>query len=113
MIAWFSDIAEIKTLFLHLAERDAEITAQLARMNAVAGYCTACRQPSTFNVTAGHEQPGEWRNLLEGMQCPCGTNGRTRLAAGVLAGRTSSVPALRCFDLRTGDPTFFIDEGGR
>lgn len=80
MLDWFDDPGVLKHVFAMLADHDAQVTRDLARQERVGGYCTACRQPTVFRVTAGGEQPGEWRNLLEGMLCQCGTNGRTRLA---------------------------------
>jgi SAM-dependent methyltransferase len=80
MLDWFDDSEVLKDVMTALADHDVQVTRDLASRESVGGYCTACRQPTVFSVTAGGEKPDEWRNLLEGMLCLCGTNGRTRLA---------------------------------
>ena len=80
MIDWFNDIDVLKSVFAYLAEYDSTVTTALSKIQSSRGYCSACKKPSTFRVTEGAEPAGEWRNLLEGMHCLCGTNGRTRLA---------------------------------
>jgi SAM-dependent methyltransferase len=82
MLDWFDDYEMLKAVMSVLATHDSSVTRELAGREIFPGYCTACREPTDFRVTAGGEQPGDWRNLLEGMLCQCGTNGRTRLALG-------------------------------
>jgi len=80
IMSWSEGPEHFRQLIDALAPLDRSVTESLSAKDQVPGYCAACRQTTQFKVTAGQEQAGEWRNLLEGMICSCGTNGRTRLA---------------------------------
>jgi len=73
----FSAIIDALSQYSTLIENE---IAQNAIMN---GFCRVCGHVSRMQVTLG-EPPGEWRNLLEGMVCECGLNGRARLVLTVL-----------------------------
>lgn len=79
-MTWSDGPEHLRQLIDALAPLDRSVAESLSEKDQVPGYCPACRQTTQFKVTAGQEQAGEWRNLLEGMICRCGTNGRTRLA---------------------------------
>lgn len=79
---------ESRTEFAHLEQVFANARALiepdlLARRTSV-GYCEACGTATEMRVSSG-DGAEPWRNLLEGMICPCGLNGRMRLMLSLVA----------------------------
>ena len=57
------------------------IEPYLLNQSSVRGYCRCCTKLVNFKVSKASDK---WTNLLEGMQCDCGLNGRMRLILAVL-----------------------------
>jgi SAM-dependent methyltransferase len=81
MLVWLRSRSEIESRLVALAPKDEAARALLASQVNAPGFCSGCERSVSFRVT--HEPPEEmdgWRNLLEGMICDCGLNGRMRSA---------------------------------
>ncbi|MBO9709814.1 MAG: methyltransferase domain-containing protein [Caulobacter sp.] len=79
MLVWVDDRPQLEACFAALTPANDMALAAFRPRRTFPGLCAACGQVTDFLVTAG-EPEGDWRNLLEGMICACGTNGRTRMA---------------------------------
>jgi SAM-dependent methyltransferase len=66
-----------------LAEYRKVVEPFLRERDYIHGYCRGCKRVTVFNICATRNS-GEWENLLEGMLCSCGLNGRMRLALKVI-----------------------------
>jgi SAM-dependent methyltransferase len=83
MIVWMNTRAEFVATTELLLQYSEGIESVVAKATKLAGYCRACEGIRQMQVTL--EAPnGTWRNLLEGMVCECGLNGRCRSALAVL-----------------------------
>jgi SAM-dependent methyltransferase len=76
----------------------------LARRTAPA-WCSACGTVREMRVSAG-DGAEPWRNLLEGMICPCGLNGRMRLMLGLIDEVTRRHDVSRCATFERLTPMF-------
>ena len=83
MTVWTNTRAEFSAATKVLLQYSQGIEKEVSKAAKMAGYCRACERIRQMQVTLG-EPPGTWRNLLEGMVCECGLNGRTRLVLTVL-----------------------------
>ena len=83
MTVWIGTRSEFMEATKVLLQYSGSIETLVRRASLLTGYCRACERVTNMRVTAG-EPPGSWRNLLEGMICACGLNGRNRLALAVL-----------------------------
>lgn len=66
-----------------LSEYRAVVEPFLLGRDHTSGYCRGCKRVTTFSV-GPHPNIGDWRNLLEGMSCSCGLNGRMRLGLKII-----------------------------
>lgn len=48
------------------------------------GFCINCNQITKMVSPNMDDSPGAWMNLLEGMHCSCGSNGRMRMILNVI-----------------------------
>lgn len=81
MLVWLHSRSEIEARFSKLAAEDEAARSFLVSRAIAPGFCVGCGRDVSFRVT--HEPPAKmdgWRNLLEGMICDCGLNGRMRSA---------------------------------
>ena len=69
------------------------LEAALASRSSALGFCRSCNGVRVFDVAKG-QPSGQWVNLLEGLVCECGLNGRMRLILKTF----HQVTALRHFD---------------
>lgn len=83
MTVWTNTRAEFTAATEVLFQYSLGIEDVVAKATQLAGYCRSCQRVTQMRVTLG-EPSGSWRNLLEGMVCECGLNGRSRLALTVL-----------------------------
>jgi hypothetical protein len=83
MTVWTNTRAEFTAATKVLLQYSQRIEDRVAGAASLAGYCRSCKRITQMRVTLG-EPTGSWRNLLEGMVCECGLNGRSRLALTVL-----------------------------
>lgn len=58
------------------------VESLLLERRQMAGYCRACGGVHQFTLPSAVS--GEWTNLLEGMVCRCGLNGRMRLGLKIV-----------------------------
>lgn len=77
-IQWFDALDPALAACQALTLADELAIGFLRERLEMTGYCPACSRPVDFHVSAD-PVGGSWRNFFEGMVCPCGTNGRTRL----------------------------------
>lgn len=94
MIAWADSSTEFVTITDALLQYSKNIEDSIVKKRGFAGYCLVCERICCMKVSSG-EGPGDWVNLLEGMVCVCGINGRARLILLVLDEilRTHSFPS--------------------
>ena len=83
MIIWAHSRGEFSALTAALSKYSGSIEETIRRHDVLPAYCRACDKVTNMRVTLG-EPPDHWRNLLEGMVCNCGLNGRARLILSVL-----------------------------
>jgi SAM-dependent methyltransferase len=83
MTIWVNTRSEFSSATGALMQYAPQIEMQVAKEDTRAGYCRSCSCFKPLRVTLG-EPRGTWRNLLEGMVCECGLNGRGRLALTIL-----------------------------
>jgi SAM-dependent methyltransferase len=83
MAVWLDSRKEFEEYTAGVLEqyRDTVESLLLERRKA-AGYCRACGCVRQF--TLPQAVAGEWTNLLEGMVCQCGLNGRMRLGLKIV-----------------------------
>jgi len=74
---------EFLELVTSISQYSESIEKNLGNKSEVTGWCSTCNRVTNMKVTLG-EPEGEWRNLLEGMVCECGLNGRARLVISIL-----------------------------
>lgn len=78
LLQWFDDLGTCLAACEALRPADDLATEFLRAQDEVSGFCPACRRPVQFLVSPD-PIGSSWRNFLEGLICPCGTNGRTRM----------------------------------
>jgi SAM-dependent methyltransferase len=83
MTSWCHTRQEFDQLTASLEPYRQRVESQLLKTNAMTGYCRACKKVTLLN-TGPEPAAGEWKNLLEGMLCECGLNGRMRLCLQVV-----------------------------
>lgn len=79
MLVWVNDRDQLEACCKALRPADDLAVQAVLPLLTFPGICSACGKAIEFRVTGG-EPAGDWRNLREGMICPCGTNGRMRMA---------------------------------
>jgi len=87
MTIWCRTRAEFDTLTTSLEPYRKLVETRLLQIPETMGYCRACGKTTLLN-TGPEPVPGEWKNLLEGMLCNCGLNGRMRLCLQVVEEET-------------------------
>jgi hypothetical protein len=87
MTIWCRTRAEFDTLTTSMEPYRKLVEDQLLQSRETPGYCRACGK-TTLLSTGPDPLPGEWKNLLEGMLCSCGLNGRMRLCLQVIEEET-------------------------
>lgn len=83
MTLWCRTRTEFDTLTSSLEPYRRLVEQHLLQARETTGYCRACGR-TTRLATGPDPAPGEWKNLLEGMLCSCGLNGRMRLCLQVV-----------------------------
>jgi SAM-dependent methyltransferase len=79
-VQWFDGLDAALSACRALTPADEIAIKFLENRDETSGFCPACLHPVTFQVSSD-PIGASWRNFLEGMICPCGTNARTRLIA--------------------------------
>lgn len=105
MTIWCRTRAEFDALTTNLEPYRKVVEAQLLQARETTGYCRACGK-TTLLATGPDPVPGEWKNLLEGMLCRCGLNGRMRLCLQVIEEETLGVAANNAVILERITPLF-------
>lgn len=72
----FPEAGLLAAAFDHLAPLAAAIEAWSLQRGGAPGFCRGCERWVDF--TQAQAPPGDWANLMEGMLCTCGLNGRMR-----------------------------------
>lgn len=84
MIRWLNSRNEFNLFTEGVVEQYRQLIEPfLLKESKVKGYCRFCDSLRDFKVSPNVAE-GEWVNLLEGMECVCGLNGRMRLILAVL-----------------------------
>lgn len=105
MTVWCRTRAEFDALTTSLEPYRSLVEARLLQIPETIGYCRACGKTTVLN-TGSDPLPGEWKNLLEGMLCSCGLNGRMRLCLQVVEEETLGVQVQHAAILERITPLF-------
>lgn len=105
MTIWCRTRAEFDTLTASLEPYRKLVEDHLLQVRETPGYCRACGKTTLLN-TGPDPVPGEWKNLLEGMLCSCGLNGRMRLCLQVIEEETLGLVAYCAAILERVTPLF-------
>lgn len=57
---------------------------EILNYSRLRGFCVNCNKVSNFSSPILDYAPGGWKNLLEGMICECGLNGRMRMILNIV-----------------------------
>jgi SAM-dependent methyltransferase len=82
-VIWLKSRKELHDLQPVLDASRKTIEPFLLSQGRIQGFCCACKSLSEFKVPS-ITLSGDWVNLLEGIMCDCGLNGRMRLILRIL-----------------------------
>ena len=105
MTIWYRTRAEFDTLTASLEPYRRLVEAELLQARQITGYCRACGR-TTLLDTGPEPASGEWKNLLEGMLCRCGLNGRMRLCLQIVEEEILGMPVKSAAILERITPLF-------
>lgn len=105
MTIWCRTRAEFDTLTTSLEPYRKVVEDRLLQIRETPGYSRACGKTTLLN-TGPDPVPGEWKNLLEGMLCSCGLNGRMRLCLQVIEEETLGIELRSAAILERITPLF-------
>jgi SAM-dependent methyltransferase len=105
MTAWIKSREEFTALTTSLLPIATKAEEQVIALSTTKAFCRVCNKVTDMQVTLG-EPEGHWRNLLEGMVCPCGLNARARFTLNVLDEILATSPSTRSVVFERLTPLF-------
>lgn len=100
---WFEDVQLLKAVMAGLADAAAFIEERVLATGGSFGYCRGCRSWGWLSQSPA--VAGDWANLMEGLICKCGLNGRMRgilmAVDGLLQRRTVASSRAAVFECLT------------
>lgn len=91
-VKWLQGRVSMEAAFKAVHPLAVAVEAKILQSGGAAGHCVGCEKWGWF--TQPPTSPGDWSNLLEGLVCTCGLNGRMRLIITALDSLLLLEPSL-------------------
>ncbi len=105
MNIWCASRAAFEELAPTLAHVRGLVEPDLLTRRTAQAWCSGCGKATEMRVSVG-DGTEPWRNLLEGMICPCGLNGRMRLMLDLIQEVSRRHQVQRCATFERLTPMF-------